>query len=118
MRVPSKTPLEPIVGKPLAAVIFIMDYIQLQFDGGLILTAVTLPTVEVAGRVVSFGEQEYRDELCARIGKVPTDATARGGEEIKIVFSDGSKVSISLRPEDRRGAEAAILGDGSRTWTR
>jgi hypothetical protein len=109
-------PLGSIVGKQLSAVVFVQDYIQLQFDGPG-LTAVTLPTVKVVDKQIAWGMPGYRDLLCERIGKLVTSASVTEGEEICIEFNDGSSVAVSLRDEDYQTAEAAIFHDGpTQTW--
>ena len=56
-----------IVGATLAAVTFVMDYVQLQFDAAQ-LSAYTLPRVELAGRSWTSQDEGWRTSLCARIG--------------------------------------------------
>ncbi len=90
--------LQEIVGEKLSAVTFVMDYIQLAFDGPMI-TAYTWPTVQAGDRTFRRGDPSYRDELCARVAtdvvavRVPRDS-------IEIMFADGSTIRISLRAED------------------
>jgi hypothetical protein len=63
-------PLKSIIGQQLSAIVFIMDYLQFQF-GGLrpMLTAITLPTVELDAEVFGPHSSGYRDRLCERITK-------------------------------------------------
>lgn len=96
--------------RELAAVTFVRDYVQLQFDGPTI-TAVTLPSVCNSGKVFASGSPGWRDQLCGRIGKRVSRAIARAGVCLQIDFIDGSSIAISLRPEDTRGAESAIFDD-------
>jgi hypothetical protein len=112
----SENPLEPIIGKQLSAVVFVQDYVQLQFDGSG-LTAVTLPTVEVGEKQLAWGMPGYRDLLCERIGKLVTAASVTEGQQIRIEFDDGSRIAISLKDEDYQTAEAAVFHNGpSKTW--
>jgi hypothetical protein len=92
----------------LTSVIFVMDYVQLDFDGPR-LTAVTLPTVEVEGVRLKFGQPGYRDALCERIEHTVVRADAIADESLRIEFDDRSVIGVSLRPEDYRAAEAALL---------
>lgn len=108
--------LEPLVGEQLSAVVFIRDYIQLQFDGPG-LTAINDPTVIANGCTYRVSTPGYRDALCERIGHSVVSAEVAEVEEIKIEFDDHSTVSISLKAEDYvHGPEAAILHDGKDTW--
>jgi hypothetical protein len=97
-----------LVGTELGAVTFVRDYIQLTFDGP-VLTALTSPTIARGGRRWSHGDAGYRDALCACIALPVQAATARAGEAITITFTDDTELTISLRPSDRVGPEAAHL---------
>jgi hypothetical protein len=109
----TKEPFRSIIDQELSAVVFIMDYVQLQF-GGLrpVLTAVTLPKVRVGDKEFSSATPGYRDSLCERITRSVRRASVREGQEILIEFDDGSRVSVSLKPEDYRAAEAATFDNG------
>ena len=107
--------LQEIVGRQLSSVEFVQDYLQLRFDGPT-LTAVTLPTVEVGGREIQWGDPGYRDELCARIARKVVSARIRAADLLRIVFDDGATVKVSLRDEDRRAAEAVKFDLNSAEW--
>jgi hypothetical protein len=106
-------PLKSIIGQQLSAIVFIMDYVQLQF-GGLrpMLTAITLPTVEVDNGIFGPHSSGYRDRLCDRITKYVRMATVNEREAIRIEFDDGAVFAISLKSTDYRTAEAAIFDNG------
>lgn len=108
---PEQEILQRIVGEQLSSVEFVMDYVQLRFNGPT-LTAVTHPVVEVHGRVYSWGECGFRDALCERIAKRVTSALVKPGDLLRIEFADSSAVKISLRDEDYVGAEAVIFDSG------
>lgn len=108
--------LTAITDSELSAVTFVRDYIQLHFDGPTI-NGYTLPTVTVGGSVFSHADPAYRDALCARIGTTVRVAYADPGQRLQIEFSDGSSLSISLRPEDRVVEEAAVYFDAqTKEW--
>jgi hypothetical protein len=108
----SENPLGSLVGQELSGVVFVRDYIQLQFDDRG-LTAVTLPTVVSKGGTYLSGMPGYRDSLCERIGHIVVDARMREDEGIELKFDDESVIAISLKREDYIGPEAAIFHDGS-----
>jgi hypothetical protein len=109
-------PLKPIVGRQLSAVVFVQDYVQLQFDGPS-LTAITWPVVTTENTEYAYGQPLYRDILCERITKAVHSASIKEGEEIRINFNDGSVITISLKPDSYSAAEAAIFADGpENTW--
>jgi hypothetical protein len=104
-------------GEKLSAVVFVLDYHQLQFDGPY-LNAYTPPAVVIGGRVITRGMEGYRDRLCEQIAKVVVDTRAKAGEDLRIEFEDGSAVTISLRDEDLIGPESALFqaGPPSHEW--
>lgn len=108
----SQQPLRCIVGAQLSAVVFVQDYVQLQFDGPVI-TAVTVPTVTEAEVTFRWGMPRYRDMLCERIGKTVCVASVIEGEEVRVEFDDASIISVSLRPENYRAAEAVLFHIGT-----
>lgn len=103
--------LETLIGEPLSAVTFVMDYVQLQFSSSRIINAVTLPVVHAGNRTFSSEQPGYRDALCERIGRTVKEAYAKADERLQIDFDDGSSVRISLKAEDRVAAESAIYQD-------
>lgn len=108
--------LQEIVGEQLSSVEFVQDYVQLKFDGPGV-TAVTWPIVEVGGSEYRWDEPGFRDELCRRISRKVVSATVSPGEALRLEFDDGAAVSVSLRPNDYRGPEAAKFDlDPSRWW--
>ena len=108
-------PLHPLLGEELSAVVFVRDYVQLQFDGPG-LTLINDPTVITNATKYQPALPGYRDALCERIGKSVSNAQVAEGDELRIDFNDGSTILISLRPGDYIGAEAAIFNHGEETW--
>jgi hypothetical protein len=111
----NQQPLSVIVGSQLSSVEFVQDYLQLRFDGPC-LTAVTHPRVRVGNTWFTWGDPWYRNQLCERISSIVHKASVREDQEICLDFDDGSHLSISLRPEDYRAAEAAMFNDGQDGW--
>jgi len=112
----SKTALHCIEGRELEAITFVRDYLQLHFEGPR-LNAYVWPVVVVGRARCPVGGGGYRDELCARIGCVVNSAQEVPGEYIRLSFSDGSAIEVSLRDEDRSGPEALLLDDGvGKVW--
>lgn len=89
-----------------------MDYVQLRFDGPC-LTAYTGPEVTFRGKVFAWGEPGFRDILCERIGAIVRQAEVVENDAIRMSLSDGGVISISLKPEDYVGPEAAELTDNT-----
>lgn len=108
----SKNALGAIIGNQLSGVLFIQDYVQLQFDGPG-LTALNWPTVTVGESDYTFGMSDYRNVLCERITKIVRRASVIERQEIRIELEDESSISIALTaPEDSGRSEMAIFDNG------
>lgn len=96
--------ISAIEGEELTAVEFVLDYLQLRFNGPM-LTLYAWPHVLLADFSIAFGEPEYRNALCAQIGE--TVATASLNDEaLTIEFESGTVLALSLREEDIDSPEA------------
>ena len=98
-------PIQQIVGEQLSAITFVQDYLQLHFDGPT-LNAMTVVTVITSQGRAQMGDDQFRNLLCSCITKHVNRVELMNHEALVIHFSDGSLVSVSLRGEDYRGAEA------------
>jgi hypothetical protein len=94
-----------LIGSQLSAVTFVMDYLQLWFDGPGINVYTPLTVVSGDQRITD-GEPGFRDVLCAQIAKTVAALDLRPADAFAITFEDASCLSISLRPEDYTGPEA------------
>jgi hypothetical protein len=79
-------PLLPIIGEKLSAVVFVLDYWQLQFDGPT-LTVLTCIEVRANGSVTRNWDDQFRNHLCGQTGKI-VDAVSMNSEVIAITFAD------------------------------
>ncbi|WP_433891274.1 hypothetical protein [Streptomyces sp. CA-111067] len=112
--------LSRLVGFRLYSVQFVMDYVQLRFDGPTdetpVLTCDVLPTVTLAGERFSPAEANWAGALR---GLIPQDVIATREETgigIKVDFGAGS---LQLHPsrDEVTGPEIAMLnGFGDRSW--
>ena len=97
-----------IVGEKLSAVVFVLDYHQLQFDGPG-LTILNPITVTSNGSSVTVGEDQFRNRLCEQITKIVKRADCKEGDALVVEFEDSSTISVSLKDEDYSGPEAIIF---------
>ena len=104
--------LSYLVERDLAGITFVRGYMQFLFDGPY-LNAYTRPSVTTAERVLDPSTPGYCDALCALIGKRVTATREEPSAGIFIGFADGTSIEISLKDEDRVGAEAAMFQTGS-----
>jgi hypothetical protein len=107
--------LSVIKGEQLSAVTFVLNYVQLHFDGP-ILTAFTTPIVKAGDTSLVWEDPGYRDMLCGRIAHIVHDAFVAEGDQIRVEFDDNSVITISLRHEDlaEGQVEAAMFWDDLR----
>ncbi len=89
-----------------------LDYVQLDFDGPC-LTAWTVPTVRKGDETFRWGDNGYRDALCACIAHIVSEVSVVEGERIVVIFDDHSVIEVSLRNEDftEGQVEAAMFMD-------
>ena len=100
-----------IVGEQLGAVVFVQDYVQLQFDGPSLTILTRVAVRSSNGVVVAEGSAGWRDALCGQITRI-VSAVRIDDAEVVVEFVDGSAISASIRPDDYRCAEAIQFRDG------
>ena len=87
--------LDILKGEKLSSVTFVMDYLQLEFDGNR-FTLNVWPVVKVKNVNYKYEEQLYRDNLCSLIEKVVSALTYREAEILILDFENGDSIAISL----------------------
>jgi hypothetical protein len=102
-------PFGSVIGREIASITFVRDYVQIGFDGP-VLTAVTWPELSATARLWTTETSGYRDVLCSTIGRRVTSAGVTD-LEIFIEVEDGVRMVVSLSPEDRTGSESAHFDD-------
>ncbi len=96
-----------LVGEELASVIFVRDYLQLDFDGPR-LSLFVWPQVAVDAEVRRMGDRGYRDALCTLIGHTVLSVAERTDAGLVIDFGLGSVVT-NPEPAELSGPEIAML---------
>jgi len=99
--------LEALVEEQLGSVVFVMDYLQLDF-GDARFTAYVWPTVTIGGTTLLFGDPGYRNALCAFITHEVTSAEESPEAGLVIRFGFGEIVT-NPAPTDLSGPEIAHL---------
>ncbi len=105
--------LEALVEEELGSVIFVMDYVQLDF-GAARFSAYVWPTVTIGDASLHFGDRGYRDALCAFITHevVSTDESPEVGLVIRFGLGEivtNPPTNRPGRPRDRTAAGAPSL---------
>ena len=101
-----------IDGRELASVTFVRGYFQLNVDGPY-LNVYTTPEIGFAGSIIKSNELGFYDKLCQLVGKKILSAKEFSGICLMLNFEGDIFLRISLKPEDRQCAEAAMLQDGT-----
>lgn len=99
--------LEKLVGESLASVVLVMDCVQLNFNGSR-FTGYVWPTVTIGASELRFGDQGYRDALCAFITHEVTSTEESADVGLAIHFALGSIVT-NPEPGELGGPEIAML---------
>lgn len=99
--------LRELVEEELGSVVFVMDYLQLDFSAAR-FTAYVWPTVTIGDVVRQFGDPGYRDALCSLITHVvlETEESAQAGLVIRFGLGE---VIVNPEPADLSGPEIAML---------
>jgi len=106
-----------LVGEKLSSVTFVLDYLQLDFDGNR-FTLNVWPMVVIGNNEYKFGEPSYRDTLCSLIAQVVKQATGEEKQYLNISFESGDMLIVSLchgNPE-LIAPEIAIFTDLNDNW--
>ncbi|MFE2997054.1 hypothetical protein ACFXG4_18810 [Nocardia sp. NPDC059246] len=101
------------MGLELASVVFVRDYLQLDFDGPR-LSCYVWPTIDADGTTRSLGDAGYRDTLCAFINQTVVSTDEAVGTGLLLRFAIGT-LSIHPALEELEG-EIAMLSGFSDMW--
>jgi hypothetical protein len=112
--------LSRLVGFRLFSVKFVMDYVQLRFDGPTedmpVLNCDVLPSVEREGHIWRDGDVGCADVLRGLISGTVLSTTEETGCGLRLEFSRGI-VTLNPIQEELVGPEIASLsGFGDRQW--
>ena len=108
---------ESLHNETLSSVEFVMDYVQLRFNGPT-LTLITEPTLQIGDRLLLWDDRDFRNELCGLITQEVELATIRPCDSIVLRFKSGTVLTVSLKDRDYVGA-AAVEFDSKpeeKTW--
>jgi len=99
--------LEALVEEELGSVVFVMDYVQLDFSAAR-FTAYVWPTVTIGEATLQFGDRGYRDALCAFITHevISTEESPESGLVIRFGLGE---IVTNPAPADLGGPEIAQL---------
>ena len=114
-KIPS--PFEQLIGEELSAVVFVRDYIQLEFNPPPRLNITAPIVLDLKNGHISQNEPAFANAIIGQIGKFVNNMVFSPGDYLKIVFADNSSISISLKPEDSAGGESVLISGKNQLWS-
>ena len=103
-----------LCGETLSSVVFVADYLQLDFNGPR-LTCFVWPQVTSGDNTHSHDEPGYRDALCALIFDGLIDTTESPEQGLVLTFTRSS-LTINPEPDELTGPEIAMLHLDDERW--
>lgn len=107
--------MQALEGQKLVAVTFVVDYLQLQFEGAR-MTVYVWPTMIDAEHRYERSSQRYCDRMCSLIGEDVLGVSEEADVAITLSFATGVHLRIPLGYEFRDSAEALMLETNSGEW--
>jgi hypothetical protein len=111
----SPLPFVALVGETVQAIVFVMDYLQLQLSSGT-FNFYRWPTVMIGRGALHYGEAGYRDALCEFIDKAIRDVDEVLGEGLRVEFSEGTLILALNLDRDFRWPEVAEVSGRNKLW--
>jgi hypothetical protein len=109
--------LDQLLGEDLSGIVFVRDYLQLEFNPPPRINAYsTRIVVSSAGRSAAFGEEAFANLAIGLIGHFVREVKVDPEQSFRIVFTSGAEIMISLRPEHYRGPEAVNFYGRNNQW--
>ena len=96
---------DQLIGQRLSGIVFVLDYLQFQFDPPPILSVYTPVSVQFEGACFRSGDDQFRNKICTQITKVVLKIQIKASEALVITFTDGSAIFVSLKPSDCAGRD-------------
>lgn len=104
-------PLAELVGEELAQVVFVRDYVQLNFDGPP-LSLLVWPRISRSGTVLRRSDRGYADALVDLIGLRLSEVDEILDLGLVLRFAETARLSMPLDGSEAKGPELAMF-DGA-----
>ncbi len=101
-------PYTDIEEKKVDLIVFVQDYLQIQFEG-IRLNFFTWPNLLIENEKVVFQDIAYRDTLCALIGKKVQKTNFKNLEYFEIVFEGNLSIFLDLTDPKSEMPEGSAL---------
>lgn len=102
---PQSNQIDGLVGREVNAVCFVMDYVEIHFNGPLI-RCIADPELILEDGSWRFPEKGSREKLCCLIGRRLTGVEEDENVSLALRFSPEGQLKIPLSFADRFGGEA------------
>jgi len=109
----SESILNQLLSEDLSGVVFVRDYIQLQFNPNPTINVYAECWVKTDSEEAKFGDLNFANLIIAQIGK-DVAAVEENEEFIIIKFKDASRIEIILKSE--WVGEAAVMFGRNEEW--
>lgn len=109
---PAQELINQLVGEQLGAVVFVQDYLQLQFDGPQI-NVYSGCRVIANGLTTVFGSEQFANHLIGQISKKVKQVVDHFNRHVVITFADESCIEI---PYSSEGPEAIYFQGKNDQW--
>jgi hypothetical protein len=106
--------LNGLVGCAVTSVTFVMDYLQIGFDGD-ILTVLTNPHLLREGEEISWDSSDFADALRRQIGTALHRVDV-SGFRLRLTFENGHALNIPLQVDPPRVEHVIFQKDGKTFW--
>jgi hypothetical protein len=109
--------LDIIINEKLSSVEFVMDYIQLHFDG-ITLTFYVFPEIDIAGQSYNIQNHDYRNKICDLIDKKVKSIKFKEDESFDILFENSWTIHLSLKRDASNSQlpELLYMSDTENNW--
>jgi hypothetical protein len=108
---------DQLVGEDLSGIVFVRDYLQLQFNPPPQINVYSKRVVvSSGGRSAAFGEDAFANLAISLIGRFVREVHVDAPKSFRIVFTDESEIMIALRSEHYEGPEAVDFQGRNNQW--
>jgi hypothetical protein len=99
-----------LIDSKLRSVVFVQDYVQLDFDGPTIsvYNPITVKSDDIS---ITSWNNGFRDLLCGQINKVVGEVRFEPEHALNLFFKDDSNIIVSLESDDYSSPEG-IMANG------
>lgn len=104
-----------LIGERLTSIEFVLDYVQLRFDGPT-LTILTSAALSMEGRTIRSDEYGFKDEVCRQIGRNVSAVGFVEDHHISFQFDNGAVLQFSLAASEYTGPEAGTFDIRGKWW--